>query len=225
MIQITQQLISKDKYNLKCPYEMEKPQYIVVHNTANDASAKNEISYMQSNGDDTSFHYAVDDVNIIQGLPLTRNSWHCGDGANGKGNRYGISIEICYSKSGGAKYEVAEKNAIDLIRYLMDKYNIPINHVLPHQHFALDKKYCPHRILDKGWNMFISNIQNENKHICPTCKRPLDVDKYYQVCKGDTLSDIAKAYSLSLQQLLDANPEIKDPNKISVGQILKIKFN
>lgn len=120
---------------------------------------------------------------------------------------------------------MAEKNAIDLIRFLMDKYNIPINHVLPHQHFALDKKYCPHRILDKGWNMFISNIQNKNKNICPTCGQTINVDKYYQVCKGDTLTDIAKAYHLSLNQLLEMNPKIKDPNKIKVGDILVIRYN
>ena len=53
-------LSSKDKYALKCPYEMN-PTRIVVHNTANDASARNEIEFMQSNNKQTSFHYAVDD--------------------------------------------------------------------------------------------------------------------------------------------------------------------
>ena len=36
--------ISSSKYGKKCPYSM-KPQYITVHNTANDASARNEVSY------------------------------------------------------------------------------------------------------------------------------------------------------------------------------------
>ena len=78
------------------------PTRIVVHNTANDASAKSEIEYMQSNNNQTSFHYAVDVKEIIQDIPLNWNAWHVGDVRNGKGNREGISIEICYSKSDGS---------------------------------------------------------------------------------------------------------------------------
>ena len=36
------------KYSIKSPYSMT-PQYITIHNTANDASARNEVSYMNSN--------------------------------------------------------------------------------------------------------------------------------------------------------------------------------
>jgi LysM repeat protein len=44
----------------------------------------------------------------------------------------------------------------------------------------------------------------------------------YTVKKGDTLSSIAKKYGLTLQQLLEANPQIKNPNLIKVGQVIKI---
>ena len=76
-------LIDKERYSLKCPYKMT-PTRIVVHNTANDASARNEVKYMQNNKSQTSFHYAVDDKEVIQALPLNRNSWNAGDGRNGK---------------------------------------------------------------------------------------------------------------------------------------------
>jgi LysM repeat protein len=36
--------------------------------------------------------------------------------------------------------------------------------------------------------------------------------------KGDTLSKIATANGLTLDELLAANPSIKDPNKIGLGQ-------
>ena len=85
----------KDKLKIKCPNTM-KPTRIVIHNTANDASAENEITYMHRNNKETSFHFAVDDKKIIQGISLDRNAWHASDG-NGKGNREGIAIEICYS--------------------------------------------------------------------------------------------------------------------------------
>ena len=38
-------LVSSSKYSIKCPYPM-KPRYVVCHNTANDASATNEISML-----------------------------------------------------------------------------------------------------------------------------------------------------------------------------------
>ena len=42
-MKITKNLVPESNYKNKCPYEM-KPTRIVVHNTANDASAANEIA-------------------------------------------------------------------------------------------------------------------------------------------------------------------------------------
>lgn len=55
-----------------------------------------------------SCHFALGDIEVIQGIPLNRNAWHSGDGTNGTGNRKSIAVEICYSKSGGARYRTAE---------------------------------------------------------------------------------------------------------------------
>ena len=44
----------------------------------------------------------------------------------------------------------------------------------------------------------------------------------YTVKSGDTLSQIAVDYGVSLQQLLNANPSISDPNLIRPGQIIRI---
>lgn len=146
-MKIVQNLVSKDKYNIKCPHTM-KAEYITIHNTANDASAKNEVSYMVRNDNQVSFHVAVDDVQAVQGIPFGRNAWHCGDGGSGTGNRKSIGIEICYSKSGGGKYEKAVKNAIELTAQLMKQYNIPVSRIMYHKHW--NGKYCPHRLLDDG---------------------------------------------------------------------------
>jgi N-acetylmuramoyl-L-alanine amidase CwlA len=147
----------KDKYNIKCPYEM-KPEFVVIHNTANNAPANNEIAYMHRNNNEVSFHFAVDDKEIIQGLPLNRNSWNAGDGGSGKGNRKGISIEICYSKSGGKKFETAQKNAAELTAKLLKDYGWGIDKVKKHQDF--NGKYCPHRTLsDYGWEYFLNLVK------------------------------------------------------------------
>jgi N-acetylmuramoyl-L-alanine amidase CwlA len=144
---IKQSLVSTGKQGIKCPYALN-PQYITIHNTANDASAANEIKYMISNNKTVSFHIAVDDIEAIQGIPFNRNAWHAGDGSNGKGNRQSIAIEICYSKSGGAKFERAFSNALEVTAQLMKEYNIPASNIMYHKDWS--GKNCPHRLLASG---------------------------------------------------------------------------
>lgn len=157
MVEIIKKIVPEGKYGIKCPYTM-KPTRIVVHNTANDASALNEVAYMTNNNNEVSFHYAVDDKMIVQGLEENRNGWHASDGANGLGNREGIAIEICYSKSGGDRFIKAEQNAVDLIVDILKRYNWGIDKVTKHQDYG-NKKYCPHRTLDMGWDRFIKMIE------------------------------------------------------------------
>lgn len=165
MVNIRKVECPKDKYSIKCPYTM-KPEFIVIHNTYNDASANNEIAYMHRNNNEVSFHYAVDDKEIVQGIELNRNAWHAGDGGNGKGNRKGIAIEICYSKSGGAKFEKAEKNAAELTAKLLKDYGWGIDKVTKHQDYS--GKYCPHRTLDMGWKRFLDLVKGYMTPAQPT---------------------------------------------------------
>lgn len=160
MVEIEKNLVPTSKYDIKCPYTM-KPIGITVHNTANDATAMNEINYMIRNNAYNSFHFAVDDKEIVQGLPLDRNGFHASDGANGTGNRKTIGIEICYSKSGGDRFIKAEKNAVDLIVYLIKKYNWDISCVKRHYDYAPEKKYCPHRTMNLGWDRFLKMIKDK----------------------------------------------------------------
>nr|WP_088327956.1 N-acetylmuramoyl-L-alanine amidase [Bacillus cereus] len=159
-MEIRKNLVDPSKYGTKCPYKMN-PEFITVHNTYNDATAANEVAYMIRNSNEVSFHIAVDDEEAVQGLPLERNAWACGDG-NGSGNRKSISVEICYSLSGGNRYYKAEDNAAIVVAQLMKQYNIPINKVRTHQ--SWNGKYCPHRMLAEGrWDNFIERVQNAYK--------------------------------------------------------------
>ncbi|PFQ70920.1 N-acetylmuramoyl-L-alanine amidase [Bacillus thuringiensis] len=146
-MEIKQMLVPASRYSVLCPYEMN-PTEITFHNTYNDAPAINERNNVANNSTGTSFHIAVDNKEAIQLIPFNRNAWHAGDGANGRGNRHSIGVEICYSLSGGDKYRKAELNAIKVIRQLMDTFNIPISKVKTHQ--ERNGKYCPHRMLDEG---------------------------------------------------------------------------
>lgn len=159
-MKITKVKCPTSKYDVKCPYTM-KPEKIIVHNTFNDASAMSEISYMLGNNNKVSFHCAVDDYRIVQGIDFNRNTFNAGDGRNGKGNRKGIAIEICYSKSGGKRFEEAEKLAAQYIAYLLKQFGWGIDKVSKHQDYS--KKYCPHRTLDRGWQRFLRMIESYMK--------------------------------------------------------------
>ncbi|WP_375106075.1 N-acetylmuramoyl-L-alanine amidase family protein [Lysinibacillus fusiformis] len=159
-----QTFLPSSKYSIKAPYTMV-PQYITVHNTANDAPAVNEISYMIGNNNQVSYHVSVDDKEVIQAIPFNRNAWHCGDGGGNsdpnalkKGNRISIGVEICYSKSGGVRYGVAEENAVQYIAKLLKQYGWGIDRVKKHQDW--NGKYCPHRILSEDrWGSFLNRIK------------------------------------------------------------------
>lgn len=160
-IKVVKNLVSKSKYGLKCPNPM-KAEYITIHNTANDASAANEISYMKNNSSSTSFHFAVDDKQVNQGIPTNRNAWHTGDGTNGTGNRNSMGVEICYSKSGGARYKAAEKLAIKFVAQLLKERGWGVDRVRKHQDW--NGKYCPHRILSEGrWIQVKTAVEKELK--------------------------------------------------------------
>ncbi|EEM95123.1 peptidoglycan recognition protein family protein [Bacillus thuringiensis] len=168
-MEIRKKLVDPSKYGIKCPNTMT-PEFITVHNTYNDASAENEISYMIGNNNSVSFHVAVDDKEAVQGIPFDRNAWHAGDG-NGNGNRKSIGVEICYSLSGGDRYYKAEDNAAIVIAQLMKQFNIPISNVRTHKSWS--GKHCPHRMLDEGRvDQFIEKInkafnEGNNKPLQP----------------------------------------------------------
>ena len=182
-MQITNVTCPTSKYSIKCPYEMI-PEFIIIHNTANDASAMAEISYMIGNNNKTSFHVAVDNERVVTGLPFNRNSWNAGDGRNGAGNRKGISIEICYSKSGGQRFDEAENLCASYVAMLLKRYGWGIDKVKKHQDFM--NKYCPHRTLDYGWERFLNKIRyhlGEQQKTAPEIKNKggnLEMARVYQ---------------------------------------------
>ena len=154
-MKIVKKLCPEERYGIKCPYEREADR-IVVHNTANDAPAVNEIAYMINRPEEVSFHFAVDDKEAVQGLPVERNAWASGDGL-GAGNMRGIHVEICCSKSGGERFQRAAENAAELIAGLLRGRGWGLERVTKHQDY--DGKYCPHRTLDMGWERFLGMVK------------------------------------------------------------------
>lgn len=169
---IKQSLVDKSLYGYKCHYVMT-PEFIVIHNagTNGNPSAQSLNKAMGSNKEQKSWHFSVDENGAVQGLPINRNGWHAGDGGDGDGNRKGIAIEICrdmyddgsntYKLTKGIsdeRFDKAKDNGALLTAILLNKYGWDISHVKKHQDFM--NKYCPHHILNDGWDRFLELIQS-----------------------------------------------------------------
>ena len=149
-------------------------EFLAIHYTAGGSSrkgtARNVASMFGSpSSRAASADFIVDDYECVQFNPDIRNryTYAVGGGLQGNpggGKFYGkcknynsISIEICSSNTNGnLKYpntsnwyftDAAIKNAIELARYLMEKYNIPKDHLI--RHYDVNQKLCPGII---GWN-------------------------------------------------------------------------
>lgn len=125
-----------------------KIEYIVVHDTGNTGKGADVNAHFNFfNGADrqSSADYFVDDHSIGQFVEDWNYSWHCGDGKGKYGitNSNSIGIEICINSDGN--YVQAVKNTAELVRFLMDKYNIDINHVV--RHYDASRKSCPNQII------------------------------------------------------------------------------
>ena len=51
---------------------------------------------------------------------------------------------------------------------------------------------------------------------------PEPTPEVYVVAKGDTMSKIAKKYGVTVDEIMAANPQIKNPNKIQIGDEIVI---
>ena len=144
-----------------------RPEYITVHGTGNTGStAQNEADNVCKNNPTlkTSFHYVVDDKEVIQVLPTNEVAWHAGDGM-GTGNMKSIGIEIC---EGGDRVK-ALMNAAELVKDLMTAYNIDRNHVARHKDWS--GKNCPRILIDPlyikngmNWSWFLSRLEQPKAH-------------------------------------------------------------
>ena len=133
--------------------------YIVEHYTGNlGDTAKNNVDYFYGGNRNASAHYFVDDNSIWQSVEDSNAAWSVGDGRGAYGitNQNSISIEMC-CQSNGQISEATEKNALELTRYLMNKYNVPADRVV--RHYDASRKACPNWSAN-NWSRWI-NFKNK----------------------------------------------------------------
>lgn len=85
--------------------------------------------------------------------------------------------------------------------------------------FGADSQYIDLNHLYGSFGQASKPIQQPNTHPTQSTSKSNSV---YTVKKGDTLSGIAKRYGLSLNSVVNSNPQIKNINLIYVGQKINI---
>lgn len=167
-------ITKQTSYSNTTGYTNRPINYIVVHYTAGSTSkagsARNTAIMFSNPTVYASADYIVDDETIVQFNPDVKNRfcWHCGDNKNpysmggkfhGKcTNANSIGIEVCSTnpnwqasdQANCKKWSFTDKvvtNAAELVKYLMQTYNIPIERVI--RHYDVTGKLCPGII---GWN-------------------------------------------------------------------------
>lgn len=122
--------------------------YIVVHYTGNKGdAAQANCNYFAGANRQASAHYFVDDDSIWQSVDDKNRAWHCGHDVGGRyyhdtcRNANNIGVEICMLDKDGNVRPKAIAKASELVRWLMQRYNIPLSNVL--RHYDVTHKSCP----------------------------------------------------------------------------------
>jgi len=150
----------------------KKNEFIVIHYVGAVSTAYNNVVYYAGQKLEASATYFVDQISIWQSVEDFNRAWHCGGGLQGsKGhsfyqictNNNSIGIEMCVKKTSAGKWYFEPEtvqNTIELVQYLMKKYNIPINKVI--RHYDVTGKICPEPYVndESVWNDFKNRVLN-----------------------------------------------------------------
>lgn len=133
--------------------------WIILHYVGAVSTAKNNADYFYNIFRGASAHYFVDENEIWQVVEDNDSSWAIGADKyyTDARNTNSISIEMCCYKNSKGKLDIKEEvvnKAIELTKYLMDKYDIDIDHVI--RHYDATRKVCPAPFVndESRWNDF-----------------------------------------------------------------------
>lgn len=143
--------------------------YLVLHYTANNGdTALGNCQYFSGANRNASAHYFVDENGVYRSVRDMNVAWHCGS-TNGYKHKYcrntnSIGIEMCSRKDSNGKFYIKEEtiaNAIELTKFLMEKYDIKVENVI--RHYDVTGKICPEPLVrdEKLWLAFKDRLEEE----------------------------------------------------------------
>lgn len=167
-------MISKYNHN---PGSITRIKYFVIHYVGAKGSAKANAEYYAAQNRNASAHYFVGhNGEIYQSVEDQNIAWHCG-GSSYKHkecrNANSIGIELCCKTTGDPTKadnnwyfeDATVKSAIELVKELMKKYNVPAENVI--RHYDVTGKTCPAPFVYNNkewtWDKFKANLQNSSQ--------------------------------------------------------------
>ena len=147
------------------PVANKRNMWIIIHYVGAVSTAKANAQYFQKVNRKASANYFVDENEIWQVVEDKDAAWHIGATKyyNSARNTNSIGIEMCCKRSGTKWYFEPQtvKNTIELTKYLMKKYNIPIERVA--RHYDCTGKICPEPFVrdEYAWQEFLKKVEAE----------------------------------------------------------------
>ena len=125
-------------------------EYVVIHYTSNQGdTAKNNADYFAREKVGASAHYFCDESEIWQSVKDSDTAWHCGAKTYRHPecrNANSIGVEICMNDKKGNVRQGSIATAAELVRYLMQRYGVPVDRVI--RHYDVTGKHCPGPMVD-----------------------------------------------------------------------------
>ena len=167
-------------------------EYIVLHYVGAVSTAKANAVYLNRDSNlGWSAHFFTDEVSIWQSVPLDESAGHCGvDYSNGRApfwgkcrNKNSIGIEMCVKKDSKGNWYIEPETVtrtVALVRWLMQEFNIPIEHVI--RHYDVCWKTCPEPWVryPEQWQAFKKRLTEEEEEEMQRFKTVKELPSYYQ---------------------------------------------
>lgn len=188
-------------------------EYIVMHYVGAVSSAKNNAEYLHRDKKlGWSAHFFTDENDCYQSVPLSESAGHCGvDYSNGKApfwgkcrNKNSIGIEMCCKKNAAGEWYIEPETVtrtVELVKWLMEKYNIDIDHVV--RHYDVCGKRCPEPwVRDPAqWHSFKQRLIEEEIDMTVEEVKKLIKDEVKEETYGD-IRDVPDYWKGDIEKLL-----------------------
>jgi len=166
------------------PMTNKRIMWIVIHYVGAVSTAFNNTEFFKRTYRGASANYFVDEHSIWQCVEDTDMAWHVGANKyyNSCRNNNSIGIEMCCKKDKNDKWyfdRETEIKTMQLTRYLMDLYNVPIERVC--RHYDVTRKICgePYVRNPVAWKNFIEGVKNMEDKVVTTEEKIEAIKKYY----------------------------------------------
>ena len=155
--------------------------FITAHDTGNpNSTAKGNVNYFKNSANEmsASAHTFIDDIDVIECIPLTEKAWHVwysvttdNEKYDADANDYSIGVELCYFPNDKVRTKKAYDKYVEYIKELCKVYGLNPKTSIS-GHFQLDPKrkidpMSAFKVIDKTWEQFINDLTGNIETVLP----------------------------------------------------------